>query len=261
MKLPFLNTTSQRELRKPAPTSMPKLESLQVAMQYKGARMGGDFFDFVPAGPSRVVFVMMDIAGKRDEAMHIAAAVQDKFRAAVSEMFAGEEVNEAERASDLNILLNRTVIEAAGGVRCAPSFLASFDENLGLLTYVNSGHTSGLVRDADGVTQLKANGVPLGLFSHAVTDAQVSVLQPGAILLLASKGLVESKRGFHKEFGFERLEEVVKEAEFTSADELCSVVLGSVESYTKNADPDNDITTVALLRTAAVRSAIAANAG
>jgi len=257
MKLPFLKQTSERELRKPVPSSMPKLESLQVAAQYKGARMGGDFFEFIATRPSRLVFLVMDVAGKREEAMHIAAAVQEKFRKAAVEMFSAEEVNEAERASDLNILLNRTVLEAAGGVRCAPAFLASFDENLGTLTYVNSGHTPGLVRDSDGVSQLPANGVPLGLFSHAVTDAQLCVLQPGATLLLASKGLVESRRSFKKEYGFERLEDVVKEAKFISANELCSIVLGSVESYTKNAEPENDVTTVALMRTAAAQGATA----
>lgn len=257
MKLPFLSHTTERELRKPAPTAMPKLDSLQVAAQYKGARMGGDFFDFVATGPSRLVFVMMDIAGKRDEAMHIAAAVQDKFRHAAHEMFSAQEVNEAERASDLNILLNRTVLEAADGVRCAPAFVASFDENLGTLTYVNSGHTSALLRDAEGTTELKANGVPLGLFSHAVTDAQLCVLQPGATLLLASKGLIESKKAFQKEYGFKRLVSVVREAQFATAAELCAHVLGDVEKYTHNADPENDVTTVALMRTAAAQSATA----
>src|SRR3954447_16598741 len=82
MKLPFLNHTAQRDLRKPTPSSLPKLESLQVAMQYRGARMGGDFFDFIEVEPSRLIFLMMDVAGKRDEAMHIAASVQDRFREA-----------------------------------------------------------------------------------------------------------------------------------------------------------------------------------
>jgi phosphoserine phosphatase RsbU/P len=257
MKLPFLNHTSERELRKPTPTTIPKLDTLQVAMQYRGARMGGDFFDFIETEPSRLVFLMMDIAGKRDEAMDIAAAVQDKFRATVPELFSGDEVNEAQAAADLNIVINRTVLEAAQGVRCAPAFLASFDENLGTLTYVNSGHTSALLRDADGTTELKANGVPLGLFSHAVTDAQLSVLQPGATLLLASKGLIESKKAFQKEYGFKRLASVVREAKFTTAAELCAQVLGDVESYIQNVDPDNDVTTVALMRTAAAQSAIA----
>jgi hypothetical protein len=34
-------------------------------------------------------------------------------------------------------------------------------------------------------------------------------------------------------------------------------VLGDVESYIQNVDPDNDVTTVALMRTAAAQSAIA----
>src|SRR5438270_2704002 len=245
MKLPFLNHTAHRDLRKPAPSSIPKLDNLQVAMQYRGARMGGDFFDFIEAEPSRLIFLMMDIAGKRDEAMHIAAAVQDKFREAVPELFTGADVNEAQAVADLNIVVNRTILEAAGGVRCAPAFLASFDENLGTLTYVNSGHTSALVRDAEGTTELKANGVPLGLFSHAVTDAQLWVLQPGSALLLASKGLIESKKAFQKEYGFKRLVSVVKEAQFANPAELCMQVLGDVEKYTHNADPENDVTTVA----------------
>lgn len=260
MKLPFLSQTPQRELRKPAPTKIPKLDTLQVAMQYKGARMGGDFFDFIEVEPSRLIFLMMDIAGKRDEAMDIAAAVQDRFREAVPELFAGDTVNEAQAAANLNIVINRTVLEAAEGVRCAPAFLASFDENLGTLTYVNSGHTSALVRDAEGTTELKANGVPLGLFSHAVTDAQLCVLQPGGTLLLASKGLIESKKAFQKEYGFKRLVSVVREAQFSTAAELCAQVLGDVEKYTRNADPENDVTTVALMRTAAVQSAVAAGA-
>src|SRR3954452_10736962 len=257
MKLPFLNHTAQRELRKPAPSSIPKLDSLQVAMQYRGARMGGDFFDFIETEPSRLIFLIMDIAGKRDEAMHIAAAVQDRFRDAAPDLFTGAEVNEAQAAADLNIVINRTVMEAAAGVRCAPAFLASFDENLGTLTYVNSGHTSALLRDSEGVTELKANGVPLGLFSHAVTDAQLSVLQPGSVLLLASKGLIESKKAFSKEYGFKRLASVVKDAKFATAAELCAQVLGDVETYTHNSDPENDVTTVALMRTAAVQSAMA----
>src|SRR3954468_1963261 len=257
MKLPFLNNTAQRELRKPAPSSIPKRDSLQVAMQYKGARMGGDFFDFIEVAPARLIFLMMDIAGKRDEAMHIAAAVQDTFRETVPQLFSGADVNEPQAAAELNIAINRMVLEAAEGVRCAPAFLASFDEGLGTLTYVNSGHTSALVRDADGTTELKATGVPLGLFSHAVTDAQLCVLQPGATLLLASKGLIESKKAFQKEYGFKRLVSVVKQAQFATPAELCMQVLGDVEKYTHNADPENDVTTVALMRTAAAQSASA----
>src|SRR5437773_5929298 len=113
MKLPFLNNSPQRDLRKPVPSSLPKRDSLQVAMRYKGARMGGDFFDFIEVEPSRLIFLMMDIAGKRDEAMHIAAAVQDRFREAAPDMFSGADVNESQAAANLNIAINRTVLEAA----------------------------------------------------------------------------------------------------------------------------------------------------
>src|SRR5438876_8821247 len=254
MKLPFLNHYAERELRKPAPASLPQMEILLVAAQYRGARKGGDFFDFIQPVQSRLVFTMLDIAGKRDEALNIAAFVQDKLRVAVPKTLGIGDVNEAEAVSNLNILINRTIMEAAGGVRCAPAFIASYDEALGTLTYINSGHTPALVLDGNSVSQLKASGVPLGLFSHAVTDAQLCVLGPGSILLLVSKGLVESRTAFHKEFGIERVEEVLKTGNFSTAFQLCSSLLGAVEAYTKNNDPENDVTTVAFMRPAAAQA-------
>ena len=177
MKLPFHHAAPERELRKPLPSVMPDLQTANLAALYRAARTGGDFFDFELLH-GRLVFLLIDIAGKRDEALDIAAAVQETFHAGAGELFRPSALNEADALTDLTIRLNRRVMEAADGVRCAPAFIGSYDEDLGTVFYINAGHTPALLKDAQDVQLLESNGLPLGLFSHATHDGTQS---PGAL--------------------------------------------------------------------------------
>ncbi len=258
MRLPFKSSAPKRELRQPSPSPVPKLTSASLAALYRAARVGGDFYDFVVTPASRLVFMVADIAGRREEALHIAAHAQDVFRKKVEANFSGVYLNEHDAMTDLLIDVNRAIMTAANGVRNSPAFIGCYEENLGTLSYINAGHPPALLRDTHGVTELTANGFPLGLFSHAAHDTQISVLQPGAALLIASKGLVESKHK-NKEFGAKRLAEVFEAASFTDAQDLCARILQSVEEYTnssrKPAAVENDQTAVALVRAAAAMTA------
>jgi serine phosphatase RsbU (regulator of sigma subunit) len=250
MKL-FQNNATPRTLRRPQPTPVPQLGSSTISAVYCAARVGGDFYDFLVTDSRRLVFLLLDVAGKREEALDIAAAVQDRMRAMAAELLRAEDVNEADALPTLLIELNRVIIQAAGGVRCAPAFLGCYEQEFGTLTYINAGHTPALLKDHEGVTRLEANGFPLGLFSHATHDALITAIQPGAALLLVSRGLVESKAG-SKEYGIERLTEYVSKVSFQDAHELCTRVLGAVRTYTESSwrrkETENDVTTLALVR-------------
>lgn len=254
MKLPFLHAAPERTLRKPAPTNMPTLEKANVAALYRAARFGGDFFDFKQV-EKHLVLVMMDIAGRRDEALDIAAAAQERFHQEAGQLFGDCCINEAEALSFLSIALNRRIMEEANGVRHSPAFVGCYDDSIGTLFYVNAGHTPGLVRDEQGVSLLEANGIPFGLFGHATHDAKACVLQPGAALLLASRGVIESRNRKH-DFGLERLRETVSDATFKNASELCSTVLTAVQQFTENRPGQNDVTTLALMRSAAMATSV-----
>ncbi|HEV2112778.1 MAG TPA: SpoIIE family protein phosphatase [Terriglobales bacterium] len=250
MRLPFLHSAPERTLRKPAPTNMPTLERANVAALYCAARFGGDFFDFKQV-EKHLVLVMMDIAGRREEALDIAAAAQERFHEEAGKLFGDCCINEAEALNALSIALNRNIMETANGVRHSPAFVACYDEAIGTLFYVNAGHTPALLRDEQGVTLLEASGIPFGLFTHATPDAQACVLQPGAAVLLASRGLIESRNRKH-DFGLERLRETVSNAKFKDASELCSGVLTAVKQFTDNHPGQNDVTTLALMRSTAM---------
>lgn len=258
----FKAASPAKVLRTPVRAAAPELANSAIAAKYRAARVGGDFFDFVPVGASRLAFLMLDIAGKRDEALDVACRVQQLFRARVPELFSTADVNEAECTTELLVNVNHKIIEASGGVRCAAAFLAIYDDTLGTMFYINAGHTPALLRDPEGVTQLRAQGPPLGLFSHTTNDALMSVLRPGSALLVISKGLVEARVG-SKEYGLERAEKALRQAPLGDAGALCQHLLDDVGDFLVNstgafrlpftrrdsaANPHNDHTALALVR-------------
>ncbi len=275
MRFPFYSRPEDRIYRQPAPTITPRVQSLQIAAQYRMARVGGDFFEFLQPSHSRLLFLLLDIAGRRDQAMHIAAAVQDTFRSQGERLFASRELNEADAVMQLALEMNSTVIAAAGGVRNAPGFIGCFNEQVGTITYINAGHIPGLLADGSAVSLLEANGLPLGLFSHATHDAQMSVLAPGSVLLLVSRGLIEV-RAHREEFGLERVQAALLKSRTRNADQICKRLLNEVCDFAQDGrrprllrrtiyvdcDTDspgaNDITAVVLMRNAAALAAAGA---
>jgi serine phosphatase RsbU (regulator of sigma subunit) len=266
MKLSFRESPAPRELRKPEAARVPSLPLAEVAALYQAARVGGDFYDFIALDHGSVFFVLLDIAGDRAEAFHIAAEAQQMLRQRVPEILGDGGSNQSEGVSQILIELNREIMRAAGGVRCSPTFLGCYNQQIGVLQYCNAGHTAALLKDANGVVLLEATGLPLGLFSHATHDAQFRVLEPGALLALVSKGLVECRSGSH-EFGLERVRELLAANQFSSAQQCCQALLAAAVQWTMRSTPRlilpsserrqiNDITALALWRSAAAAVAV-----
>ena len=187
------------------------------------------------------------MAGRRKQNNDILLAAQQVFREVGSKLFGPEEVNETDALTELCLQLNRTVIETSGGVHSSPAFAGCYNEDLGTVCYFNAGHTPGLVRHTSDVSELPATGLPLGLFSHTTSDARIIALEPGAALLLVSRGVVEVESN-REEFGLQRVEDALQTADLTSAHELCVSVLDRVQRFASALPADEDITALALVR-------------
>jgi hypothetical protein len=272
VKLSFQRDTAKPKLRIPKPSVVPGKPDLSASALYRGSRIGGDYYDFLQISETRVVFLLSDVAGKRDEALHIAAAVQDTLHQRAPELLSDEGANLAESVTALVLELNRTVMQAAGGVRSAPTFVGCLDEQFGLIHYVSAGHTPAFIKTDGEISQLDPTGLPLGLFSHATHDAQVSVAQPGSSIVMVSKGLVEVSAK-NKEFGLERVREILKQQAFPTAQDLCHHLLDQAVKFGeqpssfgpqfsipgfRTAHEPNDLTVVCLMRT--IETAAAARA-
>jgi len=248
LKIPFLRRPVTRDLKQPLPVCYPVMKSAQFAARYQTARIGGDFFDVVTFG-DLLVFVMLDIAGKREYALNVAAVVQLVFRESAEEFFAIEHLNESDALTQLALSINRAIIEITGSAHFCTGFFGCFRESLGTLTYISAGHTPGFLRDSNGITELVGQGLPLGLFLHATHDARVHVMETGAVLLLFSRGIMEAKKR-KAEFGIGGVREFLLRSTARDATDLCNELLQTVRAHSKGGQIDNDLTTIALRRSA-----------
>jgi len=233
--------------REPLRSNVPALRDAEIAAVYYERRMGGDFYEFLRVGRSRVVFALLDLAGRHSQIRETLGAAQVTFRRLGLRLFAGDDFNETTAMMQLCHEMNTTILE--GGVRSCPAFLGCYNEDLGTVCYANAGQTPALLRDEAGISLLEATGLPLGLFSHTMQSASTCHLVPGAALLAVSRGIVEAEYA-GEEFGLERTVGAFQRAGGLSAHALCLDMLQAVQNFTRTAPTHNDVTALVLTRTA-----------
>lgn len=237
----------------PSQAEFPPLSGADIAGMVHGNRVGGDLYHFLRANRCRVIFGLLDVAGKHEENHGIVQAARQTFQEIGKDKFAYEEVNEADAMMELCLELNLSIRRAASGVRSCAAFLGCYNEELGTICYANAGHTPGLLRDPSGITELPATGLPLGLFSASTYEAPTAALQTGASLLLVSRGVVEAAYK-KEEFGLERVKQQFSRASTDNARDIATEVLDSVQQFLRTAATQNDVTALALVRAQAGRA-------
>jgi serine phosphatase RsbU (regulator of sigma subunit) len=248
MKLPFQRErTAEPVTAPPTAANFPPLSGADIAGLCQGKRVGGDMYGFLRANHSRVVFGLLDVAGSHEENHAIVEAARQTFHELGCKSFAHPEVNEADAMMEFCLELNLTVRRAASGVRSCPAFVGCYNEELGTICYANAGHTPGLLRDPSGVTELPATGLPLGLFSASTYEAPFVALEPGASLLLVSRGVVEAAYK-KEEFGLQRVKQQFQSASRENAREIANVILDGVQQFLRTPPTHNDVTALALVR-------------
>jgi serine phosphatase RsbU (regulator of sigma subunit) len=244
--------------RTPLPTVLPPLPGLDLYARYYSTRTGGDFFDAVLVGP-HLIFLLTDIAGERHQAHIIAASIQDILRKQAPELFGVDGINLMDTLASLTHQINLAIYNAAGGSCLAPTFVGCFDLSLGLLAYINAGGPESTFRDSDGTRTLGHVTVPLGLFTHMTYEPAIQAFEPGAQLLIITKGILEARRG-HTGFGQERVTNLVKTLAPGPAQLLSQSTLDEAHQFRKlpwyslqnlpftKPERADDLTAVALVR-------------
>src|ERR1700694_3409897 len=220
----------------PVYSDFPKIDGAEIAATTYGKRVAGDFYDSLRVSPERILFGLLDVAGRRENNQLILSTAQNTFRTLGAELFSGSDINESEAMVTLCIQLNRGLMQAAAGVHPCPAFIGCYHEKFGTLCYTNAGHTPGLLRDSSGMVELGSTGLPLGLFSHATCEAPTVALERGAVLLLVSRGVIEGKckaeNTADDEFGLERVKERFQIEASPNAQKVSGSILNSVGEFT-----------------------------
>jgi serine phosphatase RsbU (regulator of sigma subunit)/anti-sigma regulatory factor (Ser/Thr protein kinase) len=234
------------------PKELPELPGWQVAAYYRPAReVGGDFYDVIPLPDGRVGFVVGDVTDKGVPAALVMSATRSVLRASAQRLIEPGQV--LERVND-HLCPD---MPAKMFVTCLYGVL---DPHSGRLRFANAGHDLPYVQTADGVVELRARGMPLGLMPGMPYEEKETVLQPGDSVLLHSDGVVEAHDPEREMFGFPRLKETMAGA--PGGHELIDRVLRDLEDFTgPDAEQEDDITMMTLQRSAGAAHAVASSNG
>jgi hypothetical protein len=71
----------------PRHSDVPTLRGAAFGAVYYNLRVAGDFYEFLRVGPSRVLFGLLDLAGRREDTREILIATQDIFRTRAPQLF------------------------------------------------------------------------------------------------------------------------------------------------------------------------------
>ena len=221
------------------PKELPDLEGWQVSAFYRPARaVGGDFYDFIELPEGKVGIVAGDVTDKGVPAALVMASTRSILR------------SEAARHSSPGVVLQRANellypdIPAHMFVTC---LYAVLDPKNGKLCFANAGHNLPYVRNEDGVKELHARGMPLGLMPGMDYEEKEAVLAPGEVMLLHSDGVAEAHDPNGVMFGFPRMHEVM--AGYARADEVIDGLMTELDRFSgEGHEQEDDITLVALRR-------------
>ena len=227
------------------PRELPNLPEWQVAAYYGPARVvGGDFYDFIELGEGRIGVVVGDVTDKGVPAALVMARTHSILRAEAPRL-----INPAAVLARANELLVPEM-PARMFVTCLYGVL---EPATGRFVFANAGHNLPYVRTGDGVIELRATGLPLGLLPGIVYEETEGTVGHGDAVLLYSDGLVEAHGPEREMYGFPRLREAM--ATDDAGSQLLDRLLDELHAFTGPGwEQEDDITLVTLRRSSGVAS-------
>jgi serine phosphatase RsbU (regulator of sigma subunit) len=222
------------------PDELPSLPGWRIAAYCGPARaIGGDFYDFFELPDGQLAIFAGDVTDKGIPAALVMATTHSILRGDAPTLVSPGAV--LERANDRLY----PDIPAHMFVTC---LYAVLDPVTGSLRFANAGHNLPYVARAEGVTELRATGMPLGAMPGMTYEENEAHLAPGESILLHSDGLVEAHDQSGEMFGFPRLRKVVENG--GGGERLIDECLAELKEFVgRDWEQEDDITLVTLQRT------------
>jgi len=205
------------------PKSLPSIDGFDIAIAWNPARGGGgDYFDVMKFSDRHTALCIADVAGKGMPAALLMSNVQ-----AVLKSFASDVAAPGELCGRVNsVMCENTVTH-----RFITCFYALLDAQNKTLSYTNAGHCPPMLIRGGECLRLKEGGPVLGVFPREpYVDADLC-LQSGDCLVLFTDGVTEARNASGKEFGEDRLQELLISGCKLSAADLRDRIMGAVNEY------------------------------
>jgi sigma-B regulation protein RsbU (phosphoserine phosphatase) len=146
-------------------------------------KIGGDFYDYIPARDGHTLLLVGDVSGKGIPAALLQASAHALFRT-----YAGLTTHPAE----LLRLVSREVFAETGGELYLTCVAVHIDAARRTICYVNAGHPAGLLLRDGGRRLLDAGGPPLGMFAETTYQSATLSVADGELGVIVTDGITEA---------------------------------------------------------------------
>lgn len=222
------------------PRTIPEVSGFSLAARSIPAReVGGDFYDFIPLDERRLGLVIADVAGKGIPAALFMALSRSVVRAmALTDHTIETSIEES------NVLISA---DAVSGM-FVTLFYGVLDQETRLLSYVNAGHNPPIHFHEDDATisLLLPTGMVLGVEPDEKYSVGTIRLKRGDLLVLYTDGVTEAINSTNKQFGEDRLIDIIRTHAGSTPEEILAVILDEIVSFCENMPQFDDITLVVL---------------
>ena len=185
------------------PKELPVLPGWQITTYWQPARVvGGDFYDFIALPDGKLCMIIGDVTGKGMPAALIMATTRSLLHFAALNVPGGKPARPGEILARVNEMCCLE-IPSNMFVTC---LIAVVDPESGRTRFANAGHNLPYQHTMQGLIELRATGMPLGLMPNMVYEENEAVLAEGESLVMYSDGLTEAHNPHREMYGLERLQ-------------------------------------------------------
>jgi phosphoserine phosphatase RsbU/P len=219
------------------PETTPDIPGIGIAAATIPAmEIGGDFYDFIPAGGNRWGIAMADVSGKG-----ISAALFMALSRTLLHVCGGTGLDPTAAIRQAN----RWIYEDGRSSMFVTVFYGVLDPAGMRFSYVNAGHNPPLQVREDGVQELGGSrGIALGVVPDVDIPATALELRHGDILVLYTDGVTEAFNEHDEAFGEDRLRDFVRENRTKPARAVLDCLIAEIRRFTGTAAQSDDITLV-----------------
>jgi phosphoserine phosphatase RsbU/P len=226
------------------PETDVRFRDWRIHYRYKPAGIvSGDYCDLIqPSGDDgRLIFLLGDVSGKGVAASLLMSHLHAMFRSLASLGLALDKLLET---------ANRLFSESTTAAQYATLVCGSIGRD-GEVEIASAGHSPALLVSRDGVKQIGATGLPLGLFPASPYLVARARLDLGDSLLLFTDGISEANGASGSEYGIDRLAASARGRYGWTAQELVAGCLRDVEKHSAGTRQADDQTLMAIQRSRA----------
>jgi phosphoserine phosphatase RsbU/P len=201
---------------------------------------GGDYYDFLRLPGGRLGLAIGDVSSHGIGPALLMANARSALRALLQV---------SEDVGDVAARLNDVLVADMPEDHFMTMFMGILDMRTKRLRFAIAGHERPLMfrRDSDEIVRLEARGMPLGIVPGMLyPEGDAVTLRQGDMLAFVTDGLWEAVNGQGEEFGYERLEAVLRTCRDASAAEIIATTRQAVADFTGETDQSDDITLMIL---------------